>query len=188
MAFDSDKWKYRWLKIAEWWENLPVRGWLNHHPQIVFGVSIGSGLLLIIVIISLLVGGPESTPTEEAKRVWFYDLNTQQLFAAKASRIPPIETPSGPTAMGEPAGVRAYVFSSETGPEIAYLETLASDADPSTYETAHTNYGPDWGKGLLVRRPDDPDWADARSPRGRRIIEQAWRPDKNGRPPQPSYP
>ncbi|MBN1816343.1 MAG: hypothetical protein JW828_03225 [Sedimentisphaerales bacterium] len=190
MALDSDKWKYRWLRIVERWENLPVRAWLNSHPQIVLGVAVGSFLLLIVVVISLLIGGPEGASTEQIKRIWYYDLNTKQLFAAKATQIPPIAAPSGPTSEGKPAGVRAYVFASEPGAEpfIAYLETLAPDADPSAYERAHANYGPYWGKGLLVRRPGDPDWIDAQSPRGRGIIERAWRPGKNGRPPQPSYP
>jgi hypothetical protein len=46
-------------------------------------------------------------PTE----MYYYDLNTGQLFSGPINAIPPIETPSGKTPAGENAGVKAYVFS-----------------------------------------------------------------------------
>lgn len=59
---------------------------------------------------------------------WYLDLNTNELFAAAATEIPPIDAPSGPLrphgAASEPAGVLAMVFrlGRNAGPRIAFIQ------------------------------------------------------------------
>ncbi len=69
---------------------------------------------------------------EDPKMRWFYDLNTGELFAAEASRLPPIDAPSGglPDADASPAGVLANVIRIEGGDtrEVAYLQTYTAEA------------------------------------------------------------
>ncbi len=59
--------------------------------------------------------------------IYYYDLNTGQRFADKASLTAPIDAPSGPTPKGKNAGVKAYVFScgdcsDETQQFVAWME------------------------------------------------------------------
>lgn len=84
-----------------------VRSWINRWSSQVTVVAIVLlGLALFIVI---KTGRPAgySTPVS----VYYYDLNTGELFAALSTEIPPIEAPSGPLPNGKPAGVRAFVYS-----------------------------------------------------------------------------
>jgi len=190
---DWNEWKYRSYRWAQWWQQWPARQWVNQHPRAVIGVAVGSGLLFLVVVISLVIGGGEQADPTASKRAWFYDLNTGKLFAASAAKAPPIQAPSGPTPEGEEAGVRAYVVTYGTGddrsePTVAYLETRAPGIDAGAYHEAHQRVGPDWGKGLLVRRVDDAEWVAADDPAGRAIIERAHQPDEQGRMPQPYLP
>ncbi|HEV57381.1 MAG TPA: hypothetical protein ENN87_07770 [Phycisphaerales bacterium] len=192
MSFDANEWKYRWCRLEQWWRQWPVRQWVNQHPRLVVGMATVSTLLLLIVVVSMLIGGESAEPVT-SDQAWFYDLNTGKLFAVSASKVPPVATPSGPTPDGAPAGVRAYVVTYGSGgdrsePTVAYLETRAPDTPPSAYHAAHQHFGAEWGKGLLVRRVDDPEWVPADSPTGRAIIERAHQPDDQGRMPEPYLP
>lgn len=193
MRFDPDEWKYRWEQLGLWWRQLPLRRWVNQHPRLVVGIAAASMLVFLVIVISLLTAGEKTPDVTSARRVWFYDLNANKLFAAPVSKAPPIAAPSGPMPDGAPAGVRAYVFTyghgdDQSEPVIGYLETRASGVSDSAYHAAHEQFGPDWGKGLLVRRVDEPEWVAADDPAGRAVIEQAHRPDEHGRPPQPHFP
>lgn len=50
-------------------------------------------------------------PPKRTGQVWYYDLNTGQLFTGKIEDVAPIDAPSGPLPDGGQAGVKAYVFS-----------------------------------------------------------------------------
>lgn len=192
MSFDTNEWTYRWCRFEQWWRQWPLRRWINQHPRLVVGTAAASTLLLLIVVVSLLTGGERAEPVT-SDQAWFYDLNTGKLFAAPASRVPPIAAPSGTAPDGTPAGVRAYVVTYGSGndqsePAITYLETRAPETPADAYHAAHEKVGAEWGKGLLVRRVDDSEWVPADDPAGRAIIEQAYQPDRQGRMPQPYWP
>ena len=123
------------FKIPDWlsyeiqrrWERLAVRGWVNKNPRIIIGVMCVSVFVLLLIVIDLSSGG-EDVKVEDYKKGWFYDLNAGELFTAKSDLVPPIEAPSGPLPNGEPAGVRAYVFSfayepNESNRFVGFLET-----------------------------------------------------------------
>jgi hypothetical protein len=102
-----------WLgyEIQHRWEQTAVdtRRWINAKPRLIMSVA-GASVLVLVVTIGLLLPG-KTVKVQEYKKGWFYDLNTGELFAAKADLIAPIEAPSGELSQGGPAGVRAYVFS-----------------------------------------------------------------------------
>ena len=50
-------------------------------------------------------------PPQRSGLIYYYDLNTSQLFTGKLTAIAPIDAPSGPLPDGGRAGVKAYVFS-----------------------------------------------------------------------------
>jgi hypothetical protein len=105
--------------------------------------------------------------------------------------IPPIEAPSGPLENGEPAGVKAYVFSYKGEPNeserfIGFLETFTPEAKRN--QTSSANPSGDsaaelikqWGEGRLIRRIEDEKWFAANSKEGRAIIENTFRPNESG--------
>ncbi len=109
---------------------MSLRGWMNEHPA---ATVVGAAAFLALVIGAVLLRGG-SGPGALATEAYFLDLNTGKLFDAKVSEIPPIAAPSGkPTAEGEPAGVRARVFSCGSCRDASkrytgFLETNTQDA------------------------------------------------------------
>jgi hypothetical protein len=147
-------------------------------------------LILLTTVIGLLSSG-EAPKVKEYKKGWFYDLNTGKLFVAKSKLIPPIEAPSGPLANGEPAGVKAYVFSYRHEPNeserfIGFLETFTPEAKRNQNTSANSGGGSaeelikQWGEGRLIRRIEDEKWFSANSNEGRAIIENAFSPNEKG--------
>lgn len=152
-----------------------VRDWvLGHAKAVLAGVGVLGAILAIWGIAALMPA--EQAEPEVYEKEWYYDLNTRELFAARAGQTPPIEAPSGPTAEGEQAGVRAVVMSYEKDPNmpsrklIAYLETTAAAGEGATVE-----------RRRLVRRVEDERWYPTESKRGRKIFTMSLRPDDKGR-------
>lgn len=187
-----------WLgyEIREKWEGLVAkllgaRRWLNRqNPKIIIAITVVTVLILITTVIGLL-SSEEAPKVIEYKKGWFYDLNTGKLFVAKSKLIPPIEAPSGPLENGEPAGVKAYVFSYKHEPNeserfIGFLETFTPEAKRN--QTTSANPSGDnaaelikqWGEGRLIRRIEDEKWFAANSREGRTIIENAFSPNEKG--------
>ncbi|MHC4694699.1 MAG: hypothetical protein ACYS67_18320 [Planctomycetota bacterium] len=170
---------------------LGVREWLNRqNPKVIITITVVTVLLLITTVIGLLSSG-EAPKVKEFKKGWFYDLNTGQLFVAKSQLIPPIEAPSGPRENGEPAGVKAYVFSYKHEPNelerfIGFLETFTPEAKRNQTTSANSGGGSaseliqQWGEGRLIRRIEDEKWFTANSKEGRAIIENAFSPNEKG--------
>jgi len=187
-----------WLgyEIREKWEGLVVkllgaRSWLNRqNPKIIISITVVLVLILLTTVIGLLSSG-EAPKVKEYKKGWFYDLNTSKLFVAKSKLIPPIEAPSGPRENGEPAGIKAYVFSYKYEPNeserfIGFLETITPEARRNQANSA-TSRGDSaaelikqGGEGRLIRRVEDEKWFTANSNEGRAIIENAFNPNENG--------
>jgi hypothetical protein len=196
MTEGFDNWKYFKLRMIERLETLEerfhIRRTINTHPRLVVLVCLLSGLILLWVFVPMLLRSAASLPEERHRYAFFYDVNTKDLFAAPVHAVPPIKTPSG--NQGQPAGVRAYVFQYQdntdpnSGYFIGWLETQDPSAGKDVYVRFRTAKGADWGKGMLVKRPEDRDWTQANTPQGRAIIESAKKPDQKGRIPKPVYP
>lgn len=193
-----------WLRseIRGQWERLgarvqSARRWTNRqNPRIIIAITAASVLLLIMVVIWML--RPEKTleQVEESEKAWFYDLNTGQLFVGRDNQIPPIEAPSGPLRIesasgplreGEPAGVKAYVYSYAPEPNeserfIGFLETSMPEAIMEKLEATKPKAGSAerWGYGKLVRRLKGKYWVPGDSDEGRTILKEAYLPDKTG--------
>jgi hypothetical protein len=170
---------------------LGARGWINRqNPRIIISITIAFVLLLLTIVIGLM-SSDEAPQVKEYKKGWFYDVNAGKLFVAKSKLIPPIEAPSGPLENGEPAGVKAYVFSYKYEPNeserfIGFLETFTPEARKNQAMSA-TSRGDSaaelikqWGEGRLIRRVEDEKWFAANSNEGRAIIENAFSPNENG--------
>jgi hypothetical protein len=82
-----------------------VRDTLNNNPAI---TTVGAVVIMVIclgLIVWQLTGSEGGGPTA----VYWYDMNTGQIFVDEPQQSP-IQTASGPTDDGEPAGVRATIF------------------------------------------------------------------------------
>ena len=176
MSSKSRKWKYLLYEIEERWERFGLKKWINLNPRVVIGIAAVSFLLFIVIAIGQLIPD-KPAGIEEPKKVWFYDINSKQLFAAKTSNLPPIKAPSGPLPDGTPAGVRAYVFASNdpngTEPVIGFLETFSPEGKEiqKTYDSKKHD-AKQWAEGRLFRRPNDKEWVPADSPEGQAIYEK----------------
>jgi len=176
-----------WLRydIQHFWErtNVNVREWINSHPRIIIGITTISMLVLFVIVIYMLI--PERTiQVEEYGKEWFYDLNTGELFAAKSDLIPPIEAPSGPLSNGEPAGVRAYVFSYSDEPNernrfIGFLEMPDPNFKLDSFDSRLSG-AQRWGQGKLICKPEDNKWVLANSQEGQAILQEFFQPNEKG--------
>lgn len=91
--------------------------------------------MMAIVIVALIIVGLIGWFTidgggEVQKKIWFFDLNTGQLFAGNVNDVPPIVAPSGDYKNGPPgtpAGVLACVIKIEGCNErkIVFIETFS---------------------------------------------------------------
>jgi len=146
------------------------------------------GVIAFLVFLSL----PEKVEqVDTSEKEWFYDLKHHNLFVVKSGQLPPIEAPSGPLANGEPAGVRAYVFTYSDDPNttdtfIGFLETIDPNVDKSTIGPMdlRVSGAEMFTKGRLIRRPKDKEWVEANSEKGREILKEAFRKNEAGKVPQ----
>lgn len=181
-----DDWEYTKLKTQKKFQAalMQIRAWINTNPRIVIILAVISGIMLIAGIAALATGN-DSKQAEPENLVWYYDLNTDKLFKDKRSLAPPIKAPSGPAQDGSNAGVRAYVYKisdpqGKSRQVIGYLEKLAPNADKSAYSTNLQASTQNWGKGILVKRPEDTKWIPADSTEAKKIIAAFHLPDTNG--------
>lgn len=115
----------------------------------------------------LLAGGGGEGP----RRMWCYDLNTGELFAAPYGTLPPIAAPSGDlrdAAPGTPAGVEAMVLEPMAGgsPLVAYLLTRLPGSPPPDPAAPEAGI-----PGLLVSLPDARVWVPDGSRQARTIYD-----------------
>ncbi len=182
------------IEIPEWLKSEMrlrfelMREDVNRNPRLIAGITLASVFILLIVIISLLIpnGKPQIKPV---KYEWYYDLNTEQLFVARADQGSLIDAPSGLTDTNEPAGVKAYVFTYDSGTEpndyfIGFLEKPDPNYVPDDSAAGtRGGYGV-WAKGKLIKRPEDEKWYSASSREGRWIWQKAFSPNDDGQSPR----
>jgi len=94
-------------------------------------------------------------PPAFSTQVWYYDLNTGQLFAGEEDQYPPIAAPSDEA--GERSGVRAFVKSCGDcdDPDQRFIGYLMAYQDPDAAAAAEQTG--DYVEPLM-RRPDDEQW------------------------------
>jgi hypothetical protein len=174
-------------ELIERWRK--SRRFINKNPRAVWGISLASGFILFLVLLSIL-SGPSRPKVQESDKAWFYDLNTSKLFVGKANQKGPIKAPSGPLPDGRPAGIRAHVFTYVDEPNendlvIGYLEMPDPDFAQKTDQLEDMiAKRSDWGLGKLLRRVDDTEWVQANSSLGKLIMSQATKRDDHGRIPR----
>jgi hypothetical protein len=181
---------YLKYEIKGIWERLAIRDWLSRSPVLIIGAS--AILLLGVIAFLVTLTLPEKVmQVDTSEKEWFYDLNHQRLFTAKSGQLPPIEAPSGPLANGDPAGVRAYVFSYSDDPNttdtfIGFLETTDPNVDKSSIGLMDLRVpgAETFSKGRLIRRIKDKEWVEANSEEGRAILKEAFRKNESGKIPE----
>ena len=153
-----------------------MNGFLNKHPKAAALVSI----LALVGAVGYLFYFQFSKNRRPEGDLWFYNLETGQLFPESDLSVPPIDTESGPGT-----GVRAYVYSCGdcANPDqryVAYLETMVPQAKKAV-EGYLKEFGTQTGigmaidkfeAGILVRAPEGIQWVPQMSPEGQRIIEK----------------
>ena len=186
MGFMMPDFGYLKYEIKERWERLAIREWLSRSPKLVIGVS--AVLVVGLIVFGIWLTLPKKVvEVENYEKEWFYDLKHRRLFVARKGQIPPIEAPSGPLANGEPAGVRAYVFTYSNEPNttetfIGFLETTDPNVDKSSIGPMdlRVSGAEIWGKGRLIRRVKDEKWVPANSEEGRAILKETFRQNEAG--------
>ena len=187
------EWKYLKEDLLYKWENLKVRRWVNENPKIILGITVFSVLLTIIIVIAIALPD-KHLETQQSKKLWFYDLNTEKLFVTKSTQLPPIEAPSGPLPDGSPAGVLAHVykFSPQNPNEehfIGYLETLPLDIKRKLPRklTPETDDAKLWYYSRLIRTIEDSNWISFTSEQAQLILNEL-NNSNQGIPPAEIYP
>ncbi|MFB0553852.1 MAG: hypothetical protein ACETWQ_11120 [Phycisphaerae bacterium] len=177
---------YLKYEIKERWERLAIREWLSRSPKLVIGVS--AVLVVGLIVFGIWLTLPKKVvEVENYEKDWYYDLKHRRLFVARKGQVPPIGAPSGPLANGEPAGVRAYVFTYSNEPNttetfIGFLETTDPNVDKSSIGPMdlRVSGAEIWGKGRLIRRVKDEKWVSANSEEGRAILKETFRQNEAG--------
>lgn len=102
---------------------MKMRDWMNNNSAL---VTVGAVVVLILSLGYIVWSskGPGYGP--RVIDIYYYDLNTKQVFVGKSDQYPPIDAPSGrgyklPNGQEIPAGVRAYVFACGECPDVTGL-------------------------------------------------------------------
>lgn len=172
--------------LRDGFERFHIKDRISDHPKAAAIIALAFVVLLASVV-SWIVGRVPSRPFRESKRVWFYDLNTGELFSASGKQVGPIAVPSGPLPNGDPAGVRAHVYTYLRDPNeserfIAFLEKPDPNATVKELNPDRSNLK-EWSRGRLIKRVGSDTWVAPTSPRGRQIIQQVTGPNAYGKIP-----
>jgi len=210
--FKIPEWKYFKYQIEQKWADItaskeysskPYKGdsflqrlaefriLISTHPVLKISVSLVCALLIITTLWLTLFSG-EEVEIYETNLMWFYDINTGELFTAEKTSLPPIVTESGPLPDGQPAGVMANVLTYDpTGKDqsqqfIGYLVKLTEEGKLAWTEALETDSlsKMQWETGRLIKRIEDEEWVKADNPEGMRIRRLAYKPNDKGLFPQ----
>ncbi len=145
--------------------------------------------MTVIIVGLVLVGGigwyvMDDGDPERPKKLWFYDLNTGELFPGDVVELPPIAAPSG-NLQGGPAdslaGVLASVIRIEgaSEPKVAFLLAYTPqaremiEASRQNQNHASADYEKILGGTMVARPPAKPGeavtWVAMSSPEGYKI-------------------
>lgn len=162
-------------------------GWrerLNRTPALVIGATVLALLVMGGMVLSLRAG-PERGAAPGGTRAWFYDRNTGRLFLGNRRELGPVEALSGPLPDGQPAGLRAHVYSYCLDPnEDERFVGFLDKPDPHASGKRPTWKQEDfqaWSRYRVIRRVEDETWVSVDSEAGRAIFDELARPDKRRR-------
>lgn len=131
--------------------------------------SVAAAAFIGAVVVAIGNMNKEDDATKDwVDMVWYYDLNTDKLFPAKAGLIPPIDAPSGPhKESDQPAGVKAHVLGcndcSDSNRFIAWLEAYPpKGVDKKTNQVFR-------GHTIRVAKGEDKKWWDMNTDRAKEI-------------------
>jgi hypothetical protein len=151
-----------------------LRDLLNRNPALGYGAAaVPLVLAVLITLFNVFFAEDEDEPFR-VRRLWFYDLNTSELFDVPVETNAPIEAPSRKPFEGEPAGVRAYVYGCGSCEKtfIGYLEKYTPEAkkihDESQKHDSNT-VGKARQEGALLRRVSDSGWVRNNTPEAGKI-------------------
>lgn len=144
---------------------MKARNWLNNNSAM---VTILAVVVLIMSLAFIIISNSRPSYTPRVIDVYYYDLDTNQLFIDKSDKYPPIPTPSG-----EMKGARAYVFScgdcsDESKRFVGYLE-MYTPAAKSALENPQPANPEDMSsidifeEGRMLRGVDSREWVKANS-------------------------
>jgi len=172
--------------LRDGFERLGVKDKVSEHPKAAAVIAFALVLLLLSGVVRIVRRVPKPG-FRESKRVWFYDLNTDKLFVARGKQVGPIDAPSGPLPNGDPAGVRAHVYSYLRDPNeaerfIAFLEKPDPNANVEDLNPDWNDLKA-WSRGRLVKRAGSDTWVAPTSPRGQQLIQQVTHPNMYGQIP-----
>jgi len=178
--------RHRLERLRDEFERLHIKDRISDHPKAAAIVAFFLVLLLLGGVVRIVRRAPKPG-FRESKRVWFYDLNTGELFVASGKQVGPIAAPSGPLPNGEPAGVRAHVYSFLRDPNeserfIAFLEKPDPNANVEELNPDRNNFKA-WARGRLIKRAGGDTWVAPTSLRGQQIIQQVRHPNTYGQIP-----
>lgn len=154
--------------------------------------TVATAVIFVVALLAIFMQATDRpAPSSTGDNVYYYDLNSHDLFAGPRNEIPPIESPSGPH-QDKPGGVRAYVFTCSdcTSKQwtIGYLETFTDKAKHALRaerrkQQANPNSrkpilrpdsaSPAVAQGWMIRTVDDPAWLPVRHPQARQIMANA---------------
>lgn len=178
--------RHRLERVPRPGHGVGLRDRINDNPLWIGGLTAFS-LLLLLLVWGLASRSTPQREFEEGRRAWFYDQNTGELFVGSSKKTGPIAAPSGPLPNGEPAGVRARVYSYVLDPDesklfVGFLERPDPDT-PFKASAADMKEFSKWARGRLVKRVEDEQWVAASSPEGHEIVEALTRPNRKGQTP-----
>lgn len=146
---------------------MQTREWMNNNSAI---MTLGAVVLLVVALVVMIntISGGGGAGTVNA--LYFYDLQSGELFEAPVESKAPIDAPSGANN-----GVRARVFacgectSSDRTP--AYLEKYTDQAKAAIQAgNADATANPN---AMLIRAVDGDQWVPSASQAGSEIVSQA---------------
>jgi hypothetical protein len=113
---------------------MSVRNFLNNNPAVMTIAAIVVLLICLAVLFRTVSGGGGGGPAGDG--VYFYNLNTDEVFKQPFDAVPPVTTDSGPAT-----GVRAYVYS-------------CGACKPSEWTVAYVEMYPEAARDVIVNQPD----------------------------------
>jgi len=178
--------RHKLERLRDGFERLDIKDRISDHPRAAAIIAL-LFVLLLAGVLSRIVRRTPGRQFRESKKVWFYDLNTGELFSASSKKVGPIEAPSGPLPNGKPAGYKAHVYSFLRDPNeserfVAFLEKPDPNANVKELNPDRSNFK-EWARGRLIKRVGSDTWVSPTSLRGQQIIQQVTHPNAYGKIP-----
>ena len=190
---------------------MKARDWINNNSAV---VTVGAVVVLVLAL-GFIIYQNSGSMTPRVVDMYYYDMNTGEIFLGQSDQVPPIDAPSG-LADGQPAGLRAYVFSCGECPSsdqivgstassleqqntfVGWVEKYTEEARQAMEQAEQGEQSPEeeqaayeaYERGEVVKRPGDPEsaWVHIDSDEGLRIQESISQKCPGDELPNPCYP